>query len=67
MSFHSDAYTAQAEKKGPDDALHAVKSSDTDLQDATDRLSLTHEGDHDMRRDLSPRVVSMIAIAGTIG
>lgn len=61
-----DGYTPDVEKKDGD-ALHAVMSTDKDIQDATDRLSITHEGDHDMKRDLKPRHVSMIAIAGTIG
>ncbi|KAL1404843.1 hypothetical protein Q8F55_008454 [Vanrija albida] len=32
-----------------------------------DDLATTHFGEHGIRRDLPPRVVSMIAIAGTIG
>ncbi|CAK9783632.1 unnamed protein product [Cutaneotrichosporon oleaginosum] len=53
------------------------RSSDEKGQEATvqvhpaenvqDELENTHIGEHGLRRDLPPRVVTMIAIAGTIG
>ncbi|BEJ17270.1 hypothetical protein CspHIS471_0606710 [Cutaneotrichosporon sp. HIS471] len=45
----------------------AVEHDEKNMYDATENLETTHEGDHGIRRDLPPRVVSMIAIAGTIG
>ncbi|BEI86258.1 hypothetical protein CcaverHIS002_0605450 [Cutaneotrichosporon cavernicola] len=45
----------------------AVEHDEKNMYDATEHLETTHEGDHGIRRDLPPRVVSMIAIAGTIG
>jgi amino acid transporter len=35
--------------------------------EAREEALLRREGDHGIKRDLKPRVVSMIAIAGTIG
>jgi amino acid transporter len=32
-----------------------------------EELAETHDGDFGTKRDLTPRVVSMIAVAGTIG
>lgn len=42
------------------------KTGLSDLERAEEAL-LQREGDHGIKRDLKPRVVSMIAIAGTIG
>jgi len=36
------------------------------LRAADEQLAEAYEGEHGTKRDLSPRVVSMIAIAGTI-
>jgi amino acid transporter len=49
------------------DVVSVVEREEKNMYDATEHLATTHEGDHGIRRDLPPRVVSMIAIAGTIG
>ncbi len=54
------------------DAETATLASDVEKKglsalERREEALLRREGDHGIRRDLKPRVVSMIAIAGTIG
>jgi len=73
MSFHNekekDLHDGSVGVYPVDDHLHHHRGRnsiiDRNIHLDDDELATTHHGDHGIKRELGPRVVSMIAIAGT--